>query len=147
MRETQISCLITSNQLKKYAFFLAKVIFNHFYDNQHRPVQRRGIGEKIRFFSYLPAVIMKGLIKLLIFFLIGLLEMWLGILTFYFRSPKGSQKIFLAGSLAGLTCLYNLYHNDRDITVHLIVQGILLTNYNIYSQNRGGGEATSHTFS
>ena len=33
----------------------------------------------------------KGSIKLLII-LIWLLEMWLGLLTFYFRSPKGSQK-------------------------------------------------------
>ena len=28
----------------------------------------------------------------------GLLEMWLGLLTFYFRCPKSSQKIFLGSS-------------------------------------------------
>ena len=39
------------------------------------------------------------LIKLMINFL---LEMWLGLLTFYFRSLKGSQKILLGSSLEHL---------------------------------------------
>ena len=51
----------------------------------------------MRFFCYLPAVT-KGLIRLLIF-LKCLLEMRLGLLTLYFRSPKGSQKFFQAAAL------------------------------------------------
>ena len=36
----------------------------------------------------------------------GLLEMWLGLVTFYFRRPKGSQKIFLHSSLDnGTICI------------------------------------------
>ena len=53
------------------------------------------------FFRYSPAVT-KGLIRLRIF-LTCLLEMPLGLLTSYFRSPKGSQKIFLGSSLAVIT--------------------------------------------
>ena len=45
------------------------------------------------------------LIKLLLLILLnsGLLEMGLGLLTFYFRSPKGSQKIFLGSGLLNVT--------------------------------------------
>ena len=46
-----------------------------------------------------------SLIKLRIFFN-GLLEMRLGLLTFYFRRPKGSKKIFLCSSLDnGTICI------------------------------------------
>ena len=63
--------------VEKYAFFLAKVIFSHFYANVAKNQSTEEELVKTAF----------------------LLEMWLGLLTFYFSSPKGFQKIFFGGSL------------------------------------------------
>ena len=56
------------------------------------------------------------------YFLNRLLEMWLGLLTFYFGSPRGSQKIFLDSSLASAyknqVCLaFETIQKERTIKI------------------------------